>query len=119
MYQPYGTSSDVGIIQQPSTEPLREKFIGKEFDEEGAVYSEFQFDIDISGFVNRTGTIKNMYVVFEEPSTTIKFQKTYNLVFENGVLCGFQKPIRVHMGHIGTFSIPMEHTHLFILKRRI
>jgi RHS repeat-associated protein len=35
MYQPYGTASDVQGITIPGTDPLRQKFTTKEFDEEG------------------------------------------------------------------------------------
>ena len=34
MYQPYGTVSDVQGISAPRTDPLRQKFTTKEFDEE-------------------------------------------------------------------------------------
>ncbi|NLD99463.1 MAG: RHS repeat-associated core domain-containing protein [Fibrobacter sp.] len=86
MYQPYGACSDVSIIQQPSTEPLREKFTGKEFDEEGAVFSEFKFDIFISEFINVAGTIKSVYALFEDPVTNEAFIRKYNLTVENNGL---------------------------------
>ncbi|NLD98830.1 MAG: hypothetical protein GX640_03060, partial [Fibrobacter sp.] len=54
MYQAYGTYSDV--FNATSADPLREKFTGKEFDEEGAVTeSEITLDIKITGIPNTDG----------------------------------------------------------------
>ena len=79
MYQPYGAVSDAGLTVNPIPDPLRQKFTGKEFDQDGSGVVDnrcsITFDIVIYDYYD---AVTNEYLlVFYEDGTTeqITFDK--------------------------------------------